>query len=94
MNKRIRYGVDAEGSYVSKKIIETAHGEVMVKFNLDNRVVQIMKPNGELLDTFVSTTNHKIKIDIKKKLLSMGAVFESETRNHRYTQEQYESEDV
>lgn len=81
MNKRIRYGLDAEGSYVSNKIIETAHGEVLVKFNLDNRVVQITTPNGKLIDTFVSTTSHKMKIDIKKKLVSMGAVFEDETRN-------------
>lgn len=82
MNKRIRYSLDADGSYVSKKIIETAHGEVLVKFNLDNRLVQIIgAAQGQLIDSFVSTTSHKIKIDIKKKLVSMGAVFEPETRN-------------
>jgi hypothetical protein len=81
MNKRIRYSIDAEGCHVSNRIIETTSGEVMVKFNLSNRVVIICRPNGVLLDTFVSTTSHKIKIDIKKKLVSMGAEFEPETRN-------------
>lgn len=85
MNKRIRYGLDNEGFYVAKKIIETAQGEVVVKFSLDNRVVLIHSANHpyQLLDTFVSTTDHQIKIDIKNKLVSMGAVFEPETRNHK-----------
>lgn len=82
MNKRIRYGLLDDGTYVSKKVIVTSHGEVIVKFNKENRVIQFYSATetGRLLDTFVSTTEHNIKIDIKKKLISMGAEFAEETR--------------
>lgn len=83
MIKRIRYTLNDDGTYVSKKIIETNHGEVLVAFNLDNRVVRIYSATDptRLIDTFVSTTSHKLKIDIKNKLISMGAQFADETRN-------------
>lgn len=81
MNKRIRYSMDADGCYVSNKIIETAHGEVFVKFNPDNRVVQLITPAGALVSSFVGTTSHQIKINIKEKLIEMGAEFEPEKRH-------------
>lgn len=83
MNKRIRYNLTDDGCYVSKKIIETNHGEVLVSFNPDNRLVRIYSATDptRLIDTFVSSNNHSLKIDIKKRLVSMGAVFGEETRN-------------
>jgi vacuolar-type H+-ATPase subunit B/Vma2 len=83
MNKRIRYNKRGEGIFVSSKVIETASGEVTVQYNVNNRVVQILSATEpiRLIDTFVSGNDHQLKMDIKKRLIALGAVFADETRN-------------
>lgn len=82
MNKRIRYVPDGSGCMISKRIIETHHGEIVVKFNPDNHVVQFFTASEppKLVSSFTYGSNHQLKIQIKKELLAMGAVFEEEKR--------------
>jgi hypothetical protein len=80
MNKRIRYVESGDGFLITTRAIATASGDVMAKFNPTNRVVMIISGAGQVMHTWMSTTDHEIKKSIKKKLIEMGAVFDNETR--------------
>lgn len=80
MSKRIRYVKGVDGFYISTRMVQTASGEVCVKYNPDSRVVLLVNGNDEVLHNWISTTNHEMKKDIKKKLIEMGANFDKETR--------------
>jgi hypothetical protein len=82
MNTRIRYGKSEDGAMISKRVIATASGEVMVKYYEDSRSILIIDPStNNVLHSFVGTDNHSLKKEIKAKLIAMGAEFKEETRN-------------
>ena len=82
MTYRIRYTATADGCLISTRTVVTNHGEVLVKYNPDNKVVHIILANDtdRVVDTFVGTTDHQLKRDIKKRLINLGANFTSEER--------------
>lgn len=80
MSKRIRYVKSVDGFYVSTRMVQTASGEVAVKYNPESKVVLIVNGNDTVLHNWISTSNHEMKKDIKKKLIEMGANFDKETR--------------
>ena len=82
MNTRIRYVVDGNGLAVSTRVINTNHGEVLVRYNKTSKVAQIYLASDEerVIDTFQWTNDFKLKKDIKAKLIAMGAQFASESR--------------
>lgn len=85
MNTRIRYVTDENGVATSTRVINTNHGEVLVRYNTTNKVVWIYSaadPN-RVYDTFGFTKNDILKKDIKRKLIAMGAEFAAESRERK-----------
>lgn len=85
MNKRIRYSSIGEGGvYNSNRVITTTQGEVKVRYNVNNMVVEIIDAYDEnnVLRTFVAPNHQVMKRNIKLTLIEMGAVFGTETRTH------------
>jgi hypothetical protein len=82
MPVRVRYTKDHDGTFLSKRVIATNHGEVMVRYNVDNRIVVIFSAANpeKVLKSFSFTTDGIMKKQIKATLLELGAVFGDETR--------------
>lgn len=91
MSQRIRYVTDTDNFVMSTKPIETVHGELYVRFNPESKVVMFVKPlNNDLIvvESYVETGSlHSLKINIKNKLMSMGATFKQETRERTKKEE-------
>jgi hypothetical protein len=83
MSVRVRYTKDHDGTFLSKRVIPTNHGEVMVRYNTDNRIVVIFSAANpeKVLKSFTFTTDGIMKKQIKATLIELGAVFAEETRN-------------
>lgn len=83
MNKRIKYMKSEDGSMVSRRVFQTNHGEMQVRYYPDSFLVLIFRAgDGEVINTFTCKNNHDLKAQIKEELIAMGAQFAEETRIH------------
>ena len=86
MSTRIRYRENAEGVLVSTRVINTDHGDILIKiFKSDRNVMLIRATDNVVLHSFVGTNDHAIKKLIKSKLEEMGAKFNNEKRTRNKT---------
>lgn len=77
---RIRYHHE-HGHLVSKPIV-AGHELVTVQLNPTILAFQIVNADNKTLHEGTSVSEQMLKIDAKKKLKELGAVFNDETRKH------------
>lgn len=82
MTTRIRYKNTGGTEYAATKGIETNNGLVGITFDLSNFEVDICRwGDNTVIESFIAKNEHAMKKEIKNRLIAMGAVFGSESRN-------------
>ena len=84
MGKRIRYKKIGDSEYINLTEITTEHGLVDVTFDVELLSAEIHLQGTEIvLESFIAKSEHALKKEIKQRLISFGATFESESRERK-----------